>query len=67
MQPLSMAILTSISTGQAALVAGNTVLVGFDAVGLALAVVAAQPDAQPFDVAPAVVEEMQPDLPAVAG
>ena len=40
MQPLSMALLTSISTGQAALVAGNTVLVGFDAVGLALAVVA---------------------------
>ena len=34
---------------------------------LALAVLAAQPDAQPFDVAPAVVEEMQPDLPAVAG
>ena len=32
-----------------------------------VAVVAAQPDAQPFDVAPAVVEEMQPDLPAVAG
>ena len=32
-----------------------------------MSVGAAQPDAQPFDLAPAVVEEMQPDLRAIAG
>ena len=40
MQTLCVAFLARVAAGQAALVAGHTVLMGLDAVGLALAVVA---------------------------
>ena len=40
MQTLCVALLARVATSQAALVAGHTVLVGLDAVGLTLAVVA---------------------------